>query len=160
MVKKAKNTPISHDKPITAFFTRANKTPSSHDAHSYSAKNGLSANLEVTGKKNPSTTVSSLLENASKPSTRPSNVATRAQSTRARSIEAQAALISPLSTSSLKRSRSPDIQHTKLSTPKAVQNLKPRQRSKFDSDSESESKGVVVYVKATVCIYLLYLSHY
>ncbi|KIM40065.1 hypothetical protein M413DRAFT_446218 [Hebeloma cylindrosporum] len=137
MAKNAKKPPVNHDKPITAFFTRASKAPSSHDAHSPAAKKGSSANLEVTGTKN-----SSSLENASKPTT-------RAQSTRARSADAQAVLMSPLSASSLKRSLSPDIQPSKSSTQKAVQDVKPRQRSKFDSNSESESNGVVVYVKAT-----------
>jgi hypothetical protein len=156
MAKNAKKLPINHDKPITAFFTRASKAPS-HDAHSSAAKKASSA-LEAPESKNSFTAVSSSLENALKPTTRPSSVATRAQSTRARSAEAQAALMSPLSASSLKRSRSPDILPSKLSTPKAVQNVKFRQRSKFDSDSESETNGVAVYVKATVCVYLLYSS--
>ena len=151
MAKNAKKLPVNHDKPITAFFTRATKAPSSHDAHSPAAKKASSP-LEVTESRNSFKTASSSLENASKPTTRPSSVATRAQSTRGRSAEAQAALMSPLSASSLKRSRSPDMQPSKLSTPKVV---KSRQRSKFDSDSESGSNGVIVYVKATVCVYLL-----
>jgi len=159
MAKNAKKLPINHDKPITAFFTRASKAPSSHDAHSSAAKKASSA-LEVPESKTSFKAVSSSLENASKPTTKPSSVATRAQSTRARSVEAQAALISPLSASSLKRSRSPDMQPSKLSTPKAVQNVKFRQRNKFDSDSGSETNGVAVYVKATVCVYLLYSSQY
>ena len=156
MAKNAKKLPINHDKPITAFFTRASKAPS-HDAHSSTAKKASSA-LEVPENKTSFTAVSSSLENASKPTTRPSSVATRTQSTRARSAEAQAALMSPPSASSLKRSRTPDMQPSKLSTPKVVQNVKFRQRSKFDSDSESETNGVAVYVKATVCVYLLYSS--
>ena len=159
MAKNAKKLPTNHNKPITAFFTRASKGPSSfQDARSSPAKKASSASLEVTGDISSSITVTSSLANASKPTSRTSNVATRAQSTQGRSVDTQAALMTP-SASSLKRSRSPDIQPSKLPTPqKASQNTKSRQRSKFDSDSEPETRGVVVYVKATVGIHLLKMS--
>lgn len=168
MAKNTKKPATNHGKPITSFFARTPKPPpaSSQDVPSSSSETASSA--ISSSKKTKTSTFLALNTDMDSPQEVPQMVTKNSipqerrtsvsSSRKADTLSSfQAPLTPSTSSSSLKRSRIPDVQLEM--EPSASRNCSESLKShdhrkgKFDSDSDVEPSSAIVYVTSTVCYF-------
>ncbi len=166
MAKNAKKPPVHNGKPITAFFApRSSLGTSSQDASRSSGKQAAKTTSSPVASDNAMQLVAtpehSILKGSQKLPIKPDaivdplKVSSNSPRRSERNQSSFGSLIPPVAVASLKRLRSPSLLVV-TATPEPVASdncdalsIEPR-KSKFDSNSEIEQTGKVIYVNSTV----------
>ena len=166
MAKNAKKPPVHNGKPITAFFApRSSLGTSSQDASRPSGKQAAKTTSSTVASENAMQLVAtpehSILKDSQKSPIQPdaivdpSKVSSNPPRRSERNQSSFGSLMPPIAVASLKRLRSPSLlAATAMPEPVAsddcdVLSIEAR-KSKFDSNSEMEQAGNVIYVNSTV----------
>ncbi|KAF9529383.1 hypothetical protein CPB83DRAFT_893485 [Crepidotus variabilis] len=154
MAKTAKKTVTNPGKPITAFFTKAAKTPSSPAAPLSSQNAPLLrtsslATVENVHVDKQALAISNKTNGVVQKSASGSKEKAQSGAVSTRRSERRSLQPAPSITSALKRARTPDLQPVARKHTSGRVKTPERRKSKFDTDSESDPTAQeVIYVKS------------